>query len=92
MHPFKTFDVFPDFIRIDKRTLERPNYMSYEQWIDFWDFEKDRKNQEEISNLYKELNDKDDEISGLKEEIDSLVREISDLEGEIDNLERELNG
>lgn len=66
MHPFKTFEVFPDYIRIDNHTLERPSYISYEQWIEVWDFEKERGMTKEIESLYIELNDKDDEISDLE--------------------------
>ena len=90
MHPFVTFDVFPDFIRIDKHTFERPNYISYEQWYDFWDLEKERESSNIVKQLYEELEQKDDEITDLNDEIRSLEREIQSLEYEVGNLEEEV--
>ena len=91
-HPFKTFEVYPDYIKIDNHTFERPNYISYSQWIDFWDLNKVNDSlEEDIKRLEEELTSKDDQISDLEGEVSDLESEVNSLENEICNLERQID-
>lgn len=91
-HPFKIFEVYPDYIKIDSHTFERPNYISDSQWVDFWDLDGLKSYfKTEIKSLDEELEWKEDQINELHGGIKYLESEVSSLEEEVSNLEHQID-